>query len=336
MGVTSHGLSLAERIASGLPKTHIHVSNRIVGTESHRYFERLADAVADHFQAYDGHIFIMSTGIVVRIISGLIQHKTIDPAVVVMDDAGRHAISLLSGHLGGANRLASAVARMVGANPVITTATDVHHLPAIDILAADYGLIIDNPGAIKAVNMAILSHRPIPLHDPFGIFPKRMEGLSWTPWTAEKGAPGVFIDDIQNASSSDVLVLRPPTLCAGIGCNRGTDAMEIRELLMNVLQAHDLALKSLGHIATIDIKRDEVGILSVANDLGCRLVFYTKDELNRVAEVPTPSKIVKKYTGAKSVCEAAAILASNMGALVIPKQTTKNVTVAIARTGSIS
>jgi cobalt-precorrin 5A hydrolase len=335
--LTAHGLSLAERIAEYLPDAHIYVSDRVVGKRlSYRRFERLSDAVAGRFQAYGSHIFIMSTGIVVRVIAGLIRHKTVDPAVVVMDDAGRHAISLLSGHLGGANRLAENIAQIVEANPVITTATDVHHLPAIDMLAAENGLIIENPGAIKAVNMAILAHRPIPLHDPRGIFPKQIAGLQWTSWTTEESAPGVFIDDIHTESSNDVLVLRPSSLCAGIGCNRGTDPLEIRGLLTSVIKEHGLAIGSLYRIGTIDIKRDEVGILTVAHDLGCTMAFYTKEELNRVEDVPTPSEIVKKYTGAKSVCEAAAILASKMGVLVVPKQRTKNVTVAIARTGSIS
>lgn len=334
--LTTNGLSLAERIAKYLPDAHIYLSDRVAGERtSYRRFERLSDAVEGLFQAYGGHIFIMSTGIVVRVISGLIRNKTVDPAVVAMDDAGRHAISLLSGHLGGANRLAETVARIVGADPVITTATDVHKLPAIDMLAADRGLIIENPGAIKAVNMAILARRPIPLHDPFGVFPKQIDGLQWTHWSAEESSR-VFIDDIQIESSQNVLVLRPPSLCAGIGCNRGTKPAEIRELLTKVIRKHGLAIGSLNRIGTIDIKRDEAGILAVAHELGCTMAFYTKDELNRVEDVPTPSEIVKKYTGAKSVCEAAAILTSKMGVLVAPKQTTKNVTVAIARTGSIS
>ena len=336
--LTVHGLSLAERIADAVEDVHIHVSTGVACEQTaYRRFDRLSDAVATQFQAYGGHIFIMSTGIVVRVIAGLLRHKTVDPAVVVMDDAGRHAVSLLSGHLGGANRLAETVAQIVGADPVITTATDVHQLPAIDMLAADCGLIIENPGAIKAVNMAILAHRPIRLHDPLGVFLKQVNGLQWAPWTTGASAtPGVFVDDIQAGATNDVLVLRPATLCAGIGCNRGTDAAEIRQLLTSAIKAHGLAIGSLHQIGTIDIKRDEPGILSVARDLGCAMAFYTKDELNRVADVPTPSEIVKKHTGAKSVCEAAAILASRMGVLVVPKQTTKNVTVAIARIGSPS
>jgi cobalt-precorrin 5A hydrolase len=116
---------------------------------------------------YTGHIFIMSTGIVVRVIAPLIRHKTEDPAVVVVDDRGMHAISLLSGHLGGANELAQKIAGIIGAKPVITTATDVNLVPAIDVLAKEKSLFIENPEAIKTVNMALLRGDKIHVHDPF-------------------------------------------------------------------------------------------------------------------------------------------------------------------------
>jgi cobalt-precorrin 5A hydrolase len=102
-------------------------------------------------------------------------------------------------------------------------------------------------------------------------------------------------------------------------------------LLKEVLMVHRLAQSSLSIIASIDLKREEPGILRIAQDLGCRTIFYTKDELNRVDGISSPSAVVKKYTGAKSVCEAAAIIASSMGTMVVPKQKTRNTTVAIAR-----
>jgi len=114
-----------------------------------------------------GHIFIMSTGIVIRIIAPLIRHKTKDPAVVVVDEKGLHAISLLYGHIGGANELTLKIAGITGADPVITTATDINKIPAIDLLACKKGLVIENPGAIKNVSMALLSGRKIILHDPY-------------------------------------------------------------------------------------------------------------------------------------------------------------------------
>ncbi len=109
----------------------------------------------------------MSTGIVVRVIAPCIASKTRDPAVVVMDEKGRHVISLLSGHIGGANRLAVAISEKLHATPVITTATDLHQVPAIDVIAVDNGLFIENPEAIKTISMAFLNQTPVYLHDPY-------------------------------------------------------------------------------------------------------------------------------------------------------------------------
>jgi cobalt-precorrin 5A hydrolase len=331
------GTELAGKLIRHFSEATVFLPRTIQTSDgSIRRFERLSEAVDAHFKAFDGHIFIMSTGIVVRMIAKQIQHKTTDPAVVVMDEIGNHVISLLSGHLGGANALANLLSTITGADPVITTATDVHHLPAIDLLAKAHGLIIENPEAIKWINMAILEGRGIYLRDPFNVLGSKTDDIQWLPWgdfkpAIDSAALGVYIDDRQAVLPEHTLVLRPKTLTAGIGCNKGTDPAEIMGLLKEVLMAHRLAQSSLSIIASIDLKREEPGILRIAQDLGCRTIFYTKDELNRVDGISSPSAVVKKYTGAKSVCEAAAIIASSMGTMVVPKQKTRNVTVAIAR-----
>ena len=130
-------------------------------------FDHLKRAVAERFNHYNGHIFIMAAGIAVRMIAPLIRHKTKDPAVVVVDERGRHAISLLSGHIGGANTLARDTAHAIGGQAVITTATDVNDLPAIDEIATNKGLSIENPEAIKAVHMALLEGEKIRIFDPY-------------------------------------------------------------------------------------------------------------------------------------------------------------------------
>ena len=117
-------------------------------------FERLQDAVAAHFGAYGAHVFVMAAGIVVRTLAGLMRHKSLDPAVIVMDETGRHVISLLSGHLGGANALTHRIAECIGADPVITTATDLRGVPAIDLIARERGLAIENHDAIRLISAA--------------------------------------------------------------------------------------------------------------------------------------------------------------------------------------
>ena len=166
--VTPNGAKLIDRLSRDLPDADSYVSrNLAVKKSSPILFERLSVTLEDKFHQYAGHVFIMSTGIVVRVIAPLIQNKTKDPAVVVVDDLGKNAISLLSGHIGGANELTYKIARIIKTNPVITTATDINEVPAIDVLARENGLFIENPAAIKNVNMAFLKREKLLLHDPF-------------------------------------------------------------------------------------------------------------------------------------------------------------------------
>jgi len=251
--------------------------------------------------------------------------------VVVVADKGTFAISLLSGHLGGANRLAGQVAAAIGAQPVITTATDVNAVPAIDVLAAELGLKIESPQAIKTVNMALLTGAAVEVHDPFGLLSNRIPN-------ARAVGPGgpliarVFVDDRLLDAPPGALILRPPSLVAGIGCNRGTAADEIRGLLLATLREAGLSRSSLRGLASIDLKADEAGLIGLAQELGLPIEFFGREEINRVGgAVQTPSAMVEKHIGVKSVCEATAILATRGGELVVPKRTTRNATVAIAR-----
>lgn len=343
--VTPNGAKLAGKLYENLEDVDLYATkNSTITALAHIEFEGLAKALKPKFHQYSGHIFIMSTGIVVRVIGPLIKHKTEDPAVVVVDDGGNYAISLLSGHLGGANELTRRVAGIIGADPVITTATDVHQVPAIDVLAKAKNLFVENPGCIKTVNMALLKGEPVYVHDPFnfinGCLPNSVacdfSELKQTgkdmPQTVENMMlPAVYIDDVRLDLPPQVLVLRPASLVAGIGCNRNTGAEEIKALLDDVLAANRLVSSSLKCLASIDVKADEGGLIALADHLGLPLFFFTRRELNRVKTIKNPSAVVEKHVGVKSVCEAAAILAARNGALIVPKQTTRNATVAVAR-----
>jgi cobalt-precorrin 5A hydrolase len=331
--ITPNGAALAARIAAALPDADVFGTDKLDRLpEAAVRFGSLAQAVAAHFHRYGGHVFIMATGIVVRTVAGRIVHKTEDPAVVVVDDRGTFAISLLSGHLGGANRLAGQVAAAIGARPVITTATDVNAVPAIDVLAAELGLKIENPQAIKTVNMALLSGSPVEVHDPWRVLAGRVPNAA--AFTAGAGtiSARVWADDSAAAAPADALVLRPPSLVAGIGCNRDTHPEEIKALLFDTLKAAGLARASLRGLASIDLKADEPGLCALAQELDLPLEFFDREQIAAVEDaVPTPSAAVAKHIGVKSVCEAAAMLASRGGMLIVPKQSSRNATVAIAR-----
>lgn len=343
--ITPNGMLLAQKIFQNLPDVCVYASQNMEGSAAeYQTYQNLAVSIQQKFHQYTGHIFIMSTGIVIRLIAPLIRHKTEDPAVVVVDDGGHHAISLLSGHLGGANELTRRIVAIIGARPVITTATDVNQLPAIDVLAQEKKLLIENPAAIKTVNMAILKGEKIYVHDPFNYLKEslpntesrtfgglinNLENNHQAPEDDE--VPGIFIDDIRLDLPRQVLVLRPASLVAGIGCNRNTETGEIKTLLEAVFAAGNLSLSSLKCLASIDVKADEDGLITLSDDLDLPLVFYSRQELDQVKNIENPSTVVEKHVGVKSVCEAAAILAAQNGTLIVPKQKTANVTLAIAR-----
>jgi len=338
--ITPNGQKLADKLSQDLAAANVYISQNIAGKPLENLtFQSLSEIIKDKFHRYTGHIFIMSTGIVVRVIAPLIRNKTEDPAVVVVDDRGKHAVSLLSGHLGGANKLTLKAAEIIGANPVITTATDVNNVPAIDVLAGERNLFIENPPAIKTVNMALLKNEKIFLHDPYELLRNSLPNYeSWS----YKGSPadmkidyekipGIFIDDINVSLPAEVLILRPKSLAAGIGCNRNTGTKEMKALLADVFEMYNLSWACLKCIASIDVKADESGLIALAENLSIPLLLFNRQELNQAENIKNPSSVVEKYVGVKSVCEAAAILAAKGGTLIVPKKITKNVTLAIAR-----
>jgi len=343
--VTPNGIKIARRIAALLPYADTYLSVRLSeAAASILTFDKLSEELVQKFNRYAGHIFIMSTGIVVRVIAPLIAGKATDPAVVVIDDQGQHAVSLLSGHLGGANALTLQVAEIIGARPVITTATDVNRRPAIDLLAKEKNMVIENPRAIKIVNMALLTDQKIFIHDQHGLLRDeipnaiQLEGevaidtvLNPYLFSLDDHTAVIFVGDRRIELPPNVLILRPATLVAGIGCNRNTPMEEIKDLLDEVLKKNRLAGVCLKRIATIDLKADEPGVLALAEELNLPIEFFSREQLNSVNDIETPSARVEKLVGVKSVCEAAAILGAQTGVLIVPKQTAPNVTVAIAR-----
>ena len=336
--LTRRGLDVACRLSAALADADIHTPEKLASKGRGRGFQRLLPAVKEHFAEYRGHVFIMAAGIVVRAIAPIVDRKSLDPAVVVMDEGGRFAVSLLSGHMGGANELAETVARETDAQPVITTATDTHGLPAIDTIAVSCGLHIANPEDIRHVSLAVLESRTVSVMDPDGFLSGQLPNPPFIPAGAEDSpeSPAVIVDERLLPRPAHALVLCPPVLVAGIGCNRNTPAMEIDALLREVMDACGLAMGSLCRIASVDAKSDEPGLIEATGALGVPLEFFTPEQLSQIIHVPNPSETVEKHIGAKSVCEAAAILGARHGRLIVPKRKTTNVTVAIGRIASIS
>ena len=340
--ITANGVCLGQIVQAQLPGSRLFHSARFeTDAEDHQQFETLKDAISQWYEDYDAHLFIMATGIVVRLIAPFLKHKFTDPAVVVMDEQGQHTISLVSGHLGGANALALTIADIAGAKPVITTATDVNGQPAIDILAQKLGMCIETPAVVAPVNMAIIHGDTICLYDPCDQLTVDTVSsgeidllhLRRTKTAAELASAAhvaVCIDYRVRNLPDHVLVLRPRILCVGIGCNRNTPAEEIGGVVKQVFTDRGLSLNAVASLASIDIKRNETGLIQLANKLGLTIDFFSKSDLDGVAGVTTPSVVVEKHVGVKSVCEAAAIRSALGGELIVTKQRTANVTVAVA------
>lgn len=327
-----------------LGESDIFVSERYAGAENGIVQKfaptELSQLIATAWKQYDGFVCIMATGIVVRMIAPFLSSKQTDPAVVVMDDAARFAISLLSGHLGGANELAERCAFATGARAVVTTATDANDLPSFDLLAKEHAWIIDDISRVKTLNRLLLDNMEIAVVDPSGKTRCWFHGsanLKYHDTFAEafnSRAEGfVFVTNrhIPHQKQSDsLLILRPRNLVLGIGCNRGTPADEIDDFINKSLRRAFLSIKSVRKIATATAKEDEAGLLLFAKKHGLDISFYTSDELNQVSCPSKPSQHALEAIGAKGVAEPAAILASGGGCLIVKKIKSDAVTLAVA------
>ena len=344
IAITRNGARLGAGLREKLGCGCLHVPRKFHGDACHDAlpFSELKGLVRRLWPESQAFVFIMATGIVVRLIAPLIQAKDRDPAVVVMDDAGRFAISLLSGHLGGANELASRCAFLSGSTEVITTATDAHGLPSFDMIAKEHDWVIDDLARVKVLNSILLDGEEIAVVDPTGrvrpFFRGRGKLAHYDTFVEafRSGAAGhLFVTNRHlplQAQSTELLILRPRNLVLGIGCNSGTTCEEIEEVVAANLKRIFLSVKSVQRVATAVAKREEGGLVAFAARLGVPLDFYESAELNRVAAPSPPSPHALEAIGATGVAEPAALLASGNGILLLKKVKSGNVTLAVAET----
>ncbi|MDD2366587.1 MAG: cobalt-precorrin 5A hydrolase [Desulfuromonadaceae bacterium] len=344
IAITGNGAELARTVSNFFEGAELFVSNRYASYSSspENIFEpkELRNLLSSIWKAYDGFIFIMATGIVVRMIAKLMESKSSDPAVVVMDEAGKFAISLLSGHLGGANTLAQLCASATGGEAVITTATDVNNLPSFDLLAKEHGWLIDDISRIKILNSLLLDKKEIAVVDTSGQTSGWLNGrgdINFYDTFAEalrSGAAGfLFVTNrelLPEELRDNLLILRPRNLVLGIGCNRGTTSHELEAFLLHHLGHLSLSAKSVACLATIAAKSDEVGLIELSERLAVPLHCFEADELNKINCPSPPSDHAFAAVGATGVAEPSAILASNGGKLLLKKVKNANVTLAVA------
>ncbi|MBR0134829.1 MAG: cobalt-precorrin 5A hydrolase [Clostridia bacterium] len=274
------------------------------------------------FSASEALVFVSSCGIAVRSIAPFIKSKTTDPAVVAVDETGRFAVSLLSGHLGGANALAERLASALGAVPVITTATDSNGRFSVDSWAKTQGLAISDMGMAKAVSAAVLEG-DVPIKSDFQVIGELPAGLK----TGE-GETGVYVSYRTAEPFKKTLRLIPKCVVLGIGCRRGTPKEAIENAVRTALSENGIDPKAVKSAASIDLKKDEEGLNEYCRENGLSISFYSAEELNAVRGDFTPSGFVKSVTGVDNVCERAALLGADE--LIIKKTAANGVTVAAA------
>jgi len=345
VAITENGAGLARRLGRAFPTATVYLPARFGADDGcHPFREPVTELLPRLFARQEGLVCIMAAGIAVRALAPYLKGKEVDPAVVVMDEAGQFAVSLLSGHLGGANDLAREVAGAAGARAVITTATDVCGLPAWDDVARREGLGIEPVKNIRRLNSLLLRGEKIALADRQGLVAPHftgvpgVEGVSTFAQAIRSHRAGkVFVTNRhfpQLEEQEDFLVLRPRNLVVGIGCNRHTSAEEIEEAVTGALQHAFLSLKSVAALASILDKADETGLTLFAGKYRLPVEFHTAEALNAVPVPTDPSPHALAAVGAKGVCEPAALLSAGGGAnLLVKKKIMGNVTVAVAEKG---
>lgn len=260
-------------------------------------------------------LFIGACGIAVRAIAPGINSKLTDSPVIVMDEKAEYVIPVLSGHMGGANELARMIADVVGATPVITTATDINDTFAVDVWAKDNGLNIINKDGIAKVSSKVLNGEEIKI-------------------TADTVPADVVVtDDPESIKPGDaLLVLKPKEYVIGAGCRKDKEPADFKEFICRTLSDNGISEKDVYAIASIDIKKDEEAFKSYSRVLGIPFMTFSSDELAEVKGDFSSSDFVKETTGVDNVCERAAIKGCGDGGTLIVKKTAKDgMTIAIAK-----
>lgn len=349
VAITKHGAELARKLGHSFQNADVYYMSKFEkGDEGFKDIQMFSGSVRlllpSLFESYKGLIFIISLGAVVRMLAPLLKDKKTDPAVIVIDDKGENVISVLSGHIGGANELTREIAAALQARPIITTASDVQETIAVDLFGKRFGWEWDSPEKLTPVSAAVVNEERIaviqesgeknwwhydrPLPENIKVYSLIREALSKKP-----GASLVITH--RNLSEEEYEILengvlyRPKVIVLGIGCNRGTSSEEIQQVIDQTLEELQFSPKSIKAICTIDLKKDEAGLVEIAKNHEWEFICYTPEQLNSV-KIKAPSETVFKYTGAYGVSEPAALLYSRAESLALVKKKSGNVTISVA------
>lgn len=350
IAITKHGAILAEKIHAGLDKSELFISAKfkkdIAGKVE--FFEApIKDLTGKIFDAFDALIYIVSLGAVVRTIARFLKDKHTDPAIIVVDDKANYAISVLSGHVGGANELTEELSRITGAQAVITTASDVGKTIPVDILGREFGWVTELNENITKVSASVVNEEPVGIYQDAGEknwwrretpLPKNFKFYNSLDELAQSDCnTGLIITDrIINETYGELfkksVIYRPKSLAVGMGCDRGAAQEQLDSLLESTFKHHGLSTQCVKNVSTVDLKNGEAGLLAFCDRHGWELICYTREELVKLKNIlPNPSEMVMKHLNIPGVSEPAAMLSARTDQLVVQKTKAPMATIAVAR-----
>ncbi|WP_270505682.1 cobalt-precorrin 5A hydrolase [Paraclostridium sordellii] len=342
ISVTKNGKELAFKIKELLNEGDIFITEKLfnesLDNEKCKVINgRLGNLTKDLMEKYEVLIFIMATGIVVRSIASHIKNKFEDPAILVIDEKGLNVISLLSGHIGGANEMTNYISSLIGANPVITTATDVNGKSSLDMIAKRLNAYIDNfRENVKDVNYSLVNNKDLGIYidgnyrvDTRGFITikninefHRLNNLDKIIYITNK--------NVTDINDSRIIKVIPRDIVIGIGCRRNTPYEEIQKALDDLLYKYNIDKKSILKIGSVEVKKDEIGIIELARTLNVDFEIISLEEIKKVEDKFEKSEFVKKSIGVYSVAEPVAYLLSNKN-LIVKKHKYKGITFSIGR-----
>ncbi|MCS0787466.1 cobalamin biosynthesis protein [Cytobacillus firmus] len=350
VAITKHGVAHARSYTEKFPYADLYYMKKFEqGDEESRKIQLFDGTVRlllpALFQQYKGIICIISLGAVVRMIAPLLIDKKKDPAVLVVDDKGQYVISVLSGHIGGANALTHEFAHAIGAAPVVTTASDVQKTIPVDLFGAQFGWVWDSEEKLTPVSASVVNEEHVAIVQETGeknwwtydrelpenlkIYPSIEEAIKAKPRAALL-ITDRMMDPHEEALLENGVLYRPKSIVLGIGCNRGTSLAEIERVIDETLSEMKLSKKSVKAVASINLKKNEAGLLELTSKYSWPFITYTPEELNEIP-MQNPSDTVFKYTGAYGVSEPASMRYANAKELLLEKKKCGNVTISIAR-----
>ena len=341
LAITKNGIKIGENLKKLFPDWSIFAPLKLSNenTEIVWYSEPTTDKIVELFKNNNALICLFSLGAVIRLIAPHLKDKKTDPAVIVIDDKANFVISVLSGHIGGANELTEEIAEKLGALPVITTAADVNKTIAVDLVGREFNWKIDDDSTVTKISAHMVNEEPIGILQEVGernwyknlpknvLIYEKMDDLKKSNSKAHLIISDKIIDD---EISNESVIYRPPSLVIGIGLHWDTTKETIREGIDHCLEKFKLSSKSIAKLVSIKKPQDVQGLIDLGEEMGIPVEYVNREDLAEIS-APNPSETVKAFEGTASVSEAAAIKVSG-GELIVEKQKfPPNLTIAIAR-----